>query len=124
MRVEEIPPLAEHFLTLMPRMLGRPKPRLALANAQLSRIPSRRRSTRGHAARPIGKGIPDRSPSIDQRSYEDSELPIFFGLGTSIVVPKSGMGPASTTLALMLGIGITGLVSVSPFPGEIIMFRE
>jgi transcriptional regulator with GAF, ATPase, and Fis domain len=34
-RVEDIPLLAEHFLTLMARKLGRPKPRLTLANAQL-----------------------------------------------------------------------------------------
>jgi transcriptional regulator with GAF, ATPase, and Fis domain len=33
-RVEDIPLLAEHFLTLIARKLGRPKPRLTLANAQ------------------------------------------------------------------------------------------
>jgi transcriptional regulator with GAF, ATPase, and Fis domain len=33
-RVEDIPPLAEHFLTLAARKLGRPKPRLTLADAQ------------------------------------------------------------------------------------------
>jgi hypothetical protein len=59
--------------------------------------------------RPIGKGIPDRSPSIDQGSYEDSELPIFFALGISIVVTKSGMGPASMAVALLLVMGISVL---------------
>jgi transcriptional regulator with GAF, ATPase, and Fis domain len=33
-RVEDIPMLAEHFLALAARKLGRPKPRLTLANAQ------------------------------------------------------------------------------------------
>ena len=33
-RVEDIPPLAEHFLALAARKLGRPKPRLTLADAQ------------------------------------------------------------------------------------------
>ena len=33
-RVEDIPLLAEHFLTLIARKLGRPKPRLTLANVQ------------------------------------------------------------------------------------------
>ena len=33
-RVEDIPLLAEHFLALAARKLGRPKPRLSLANAQ------------------------------------------------------------------------------------------
>jgi transcriptional regulator with GAF, ATPase, and Fis domain len=39
-RVEDIPPLAEHFLALAARKLGRPKPRLTLADAQrLQRYP-------------------------------------------------------------------------------------
>ena len=33
-RAEDIPLLAEHFLSLAARKLGRPKPRLTLANAQ------------------------------------------------------------------------------------------
>ena len=33
-RVEDIPLLAEHFLALAARKLGRPKPRLTLANVQ------------------------------------------------------------------------------------------
>jgi len=33
-RAEDIPPLAEHFLALAARKLGRPKPRLTLADAQ------------------------------------------------------------------------------------------
>ena len=33
-RVEDIPLLAEHFLALAARKLGRPKPRLTLADAQ------------------------------------------------------------------------------------------
>jgi transcriptional regulator with GAF, ATPase, and Fis domain len=33
-RIEDIPPLAEHFLTLAARKLGRPKPRLTLADIQ------------------------------------------------------------------------------------------
>jgi len=33
-RVEDIPPLAEHFLALSARKLGRPKPRLTLANVE------------------------------------------------------------------------------------------
>ena len=54
--------------------------------------------------RPIGKGVPDRSSSNESGSYEENRLLTFFALGVSIVVTKSGMGPASATLALVVTV--------------------